>query len=231
MVCCDIAARVEVIKLETLESVFGKSTDAVFGISKAGRIRYTNRSFEQLMGYSSGQLCGSSCAKVLCGTYLHGEVFCGPNCPIPKTVSNQPEISDFDIVVRSNDGHSMMVNIGTSYVSSLLQDCSGVDVLFNMRRINPQRLLQRMAAPSSIGVSAKSQLHGSNRLTVREKEILSLAARGMNTAQIAHQLSISTQTVRSHFKNIYQKLGVNSRVEAVVVAMHYRLHHVMPLLS
>ena len=213
------ATRAEVITMDSLESVFGRSTDAVFGINKAGTIGYTNKSFERLMGYSTKQLCGSSCAQILCGTYLHGEAFCGPNCPIPKTVSDQPEISDFDIVVKRNNGDSILVNIGASYASSLLRDSSGVDVLFSMRKINPQRLLNRMTAPSYINVSAK-HLHGNNRLTTREKEILSLAVEGLNTNQIAEQLSISIETVRSHFKNIYPKLGVNSRVEAVIVAMH-----------
>ena len=208
--------------MDSLESVFGKSTDAVFGINKAGKIQYTNWSFEQLMGYSDNQTCGSSCANVLCGTYLQGEAFCGPDCPIPKGVQDQPEISDFDIVVKRSNGDSILVNIGASYVSSLLRDSTGIDVLFSMRKINPQRLLNRMTAPSYIDVSAKYQ-HANNRLTVREKEILGLAADGLNTNKIAEKLSVSIQTVRSHFKNIYPKLNVNSRVEAVIIAMQYKL--------
>jgi DNA-binding NarL/FixJ family response regulator len=46
----------------------------------------------------------------------------------------------------------------------------------------------------------------------------------MTTSQIAGHLSISTLTVRTHFKNIYPKLGVNSRTEAVIYAIQSRLH-------
>jgi DNA-binding NarL/FixJ family response regulator len=45
----------------------------------------------------------------------------------------------------------------------------------------------------------------------------------MNTSQIAERLCVSTQTVRSHFKNIYPKIGAHSRADAVVFALQYGL--------
>jgi DNA-binding NarL/FixJ family response regulator len=98
-----------------------------------------------------------------------------------------------------------------------------VDVFFSMRQVNPQRLLQRMAT-APVDELAKSGTRRRSRLTSREKEILDLATKGINTAQIASHLSVSIQTVRTHFKNIYPKLGVNSRTEAVVYAMQHVLH-------
>jgi DNA-binding NarL/FixJ family response regulator len=53
-------------------------------------------------------------------------------------------------------------------------------------------------------------------LTTREEEILGLLARGFVTKEIAEQLSVSVDTVRFHLKNIYAKLHVRSRTEAVV---------------
>lgn len=53
-------------------------------------------------------------------------------------------------------------------------------------------------------------------LTVREEEILGLLARGFVTKEIADQLAVSVDTVRFHLKNIYAKLHVRSRTEAVV---------------
>jgi DNA-binding NarL/FixJ family response regulator len=46
----------------------------------------------------------------------------------------------------------------------------------------------------------------------------------LKTTQIARLLSISTRTVRTHFKNIYPKLGVNSRIEAIIFSMQHGLH-------
>jgi DNA-binding NarL/FixJ family response regulator len=53
-------------------------------------------------------------------------------------------------------------------------------------------------------------------LTARESEILGLLARGYVAKEIADQLGISYETVRGHLANIYEKLHVRSRTEAVI---------------
>src|SRR3712207_5442115 len=52
----------------------------------------------------------------------------------------------------------------------------------------------------------------------RELEVLLLAARGMSNRQIASSLHLSEATVKRHLANVYQKMGVSSRGEAVRVA-------------
>jgi PAS domain S-box-containing protein len=205
--------------MNTLDDMFEQSTDAVFGIDAGGVIRFTNRSFERLMGYSAKQLRGSQCADVLCGTDLCGHAFCGPHCPIPKTVNGQPTISDFDLVVKRADGNSVLVNIGAGYISPRLRESNAqVDVFFSMRQVHPRRMIERMAM-SHLEKPVMHESNGYGRLSAREKQVLGFAAEGMTTSQVASHLSISTLTVRTHFKNIYQKLGVNSRTEAVIFAL------------
>jgi len=55
-------------------------------------------------------------------------------------------------------------------------------------------------------------------LTRRESEVLVLAAEGRSTEDLARKLSVGTETVRTHLKHIYQKLGVGTRDEAIVRA-------------
>lgn len=55
-------------------------------------------------------------------------------------------------------------------------------------------------------------------LTAREEEILVLLTKGFSNKEIADHLNLSTETVRSHLKNIYTKMHVRSRAEAVA---HY----------
>lgn len=52
-------------------------------------------------------------------------------------------------------------------------------------------------------------------LTVREKEILEALAKGRMNKEVAHELDISIGTVRKHIQHIYEKLHVNTRIEAV----------------
>jgi DNA-binding NarL/FixJ family response regulator len=56
-------------------------------------------------------------------------------------------------------------------------------------------------------------------LTPRELEILRAAARGLGNKQIAAELVLSPRTVQTHLTNIFAKLGVTSRTEAVLRAI------------
>ena len=209
--------------MNTLGEVFAQSTDAIFGIDAAGRIRFANTKFERLLGRSRQRLCGARCAEVLCGTDMHGQPFCGPHCPIPKTVGSHPPFGDFDLVIKHTDDDPVLVNIGACYTPQPLQpEAEQVCVFFSLRRVNPQRLLQRLNAAPTPALADKG-MRGRDRLTPRETEVLRLATQGKKTAQIAASLCVSTQTVRTHFKNIYQKIDVHSRSEAVVFALQQGL--------
>jgi two-component system, NarL family, response regulator LiaR len=59
-------------------------------------------------------------------------------------------------------------------------------------------------------------------LTPREWEIIDLLCEEASTDEMARELVLSTETVRSHIKNILRKLGVRSREEAIVVAEKMR---------
>jgi DNA-binding NarL/FixJ family response regulator len=55
-------------------------------------------------------------------------------------------------------------------------------------------------------------------LTDREREVLELVARGRNNTEIARELFISGKTVRNHVSNVFAKLQVTDRAQAIVRA-------------
>ncbi len=55
-------------------------------------------------------------------------------------------------------------------------------------------------------------------LSAREREVLALMAEGLGNTEIAERLQISEKTVRNHASNIFDKLGVWSRAQAIVFA-------------
>ena len=63
--------------------------------------------------------------------------------------------------------------------------------------------------------SAASRFAG---LSEREREVLALIADGLSNTDIAARLNISEKTVRNHTSNLFDKLGVWSRAQAIVFA-------------
>ena len=57
-------------------------------------------------------------------------------------------------------------------------------------------------------------------LSQREKEVLYLVAQGFSNKEIAQRMGLSIRTVHSHLANMFTKLKVNSRTQAVLLAMH-----------
>ncbi len=64
-----------------------------------------------------------------------------------------------------------------------------------------------------------------NNLTVKELFVLKAIARGYKNKEIAFDMGIAERTVKAHLTNIYNKLGVNSRSEAVAVSIERKLIH------
>jgi two-component system, NarL family, response regulator LiaR len=77
------------------------------------------------------------------------------------------------------------------------------------------RLLARAASSGEGFAGARN----GEQLTERELEILRLAARGMGNKEIAKQLALSVPTVKAHLVNIFNKMAVGSRTEAVLHAV------------
>ena len=63
---------------------------------------------------------------------------------------------------------------------------------------------------------------GWDSLTPTERQVVALAAEGLTSRQIGDRLYISTFTVGTHLRHVYQKLGINSRLQ---LAAETRRHH------
>jgi DNA-binding NarL/FixJ family response regulator len=73
-----------------------------------------------------------------------------------------------------------------------------------------RRLIHEFVAPTRSSAA--------DVLTEREREVLTLIARGLSNREIARALAIRPDTVKSHVKHVFQKLGVRDRAQAVIAA-------------
>lgn len=96
-----------------------------------------------------------------------------------------------------------------------------VDVKRGASPISPmiaRKLLARLRAQGNPTPPAPAEAPAQNLLTPRETEVLELIARGYSYAEIAGLQAVSKHTVQGHIKNLYSKLAVHSRSEAVYEA-------------
>jgi DNA-binding NarL/FixJ family response regulator len=113
----------------------------------------------------------------------------------------------------------------------LLKDAGGDEIASAIRRLlageSPissaiaRHLLRRWQVAPAIGSAAPAP--GRAVLTPREGEVLKLIAKGLSYQRVADTLGMSPHTVTTHIKQIYRKLEVNSRGEAVFEAQQQGL--------
>jgi DNA-binding NarL/FixJ family response regulator len=75
------------------------------------------------------------------------------------------------------------------------------------------------AAQSRCSNGMESTTRRRRGLTTREKEVLTLLARGYTGEEVARQLQVSAETVRAHVRNSVTKLHARTRLHAVVLAL------------
>lgn len=138
-----------------------------------------------------------------------------------------PETLFMVITVFGDETHVVeAIKAGAS--SYLLKDASALRVARAIHEmfeggspISPavaRHLLQRMQAPSE-----PKRAEPAAQLSTRERDVLNLVAKGYAYLEISEALNVSVNTVGSHVKQIYRKLAVSSRGEAVYEAVQQGL--------
>lgn len=138
-----------------------------------------------------------------------------------------PQTEAMVISVFGDEAH-VVAAIEAGATGYLLKDAGAADIVQAIHRLvageSPissaiaRHLLRRFQPPAPAAAPAAMP-----PLTPREREVLQLIAKGLSYQRIADALGMSPHTVTTHIKQIYRKLEVNSRGEAVFEALQLGL--------
>jgi DNA-binding NarL/FixJ family response regulator len=124
---------------------------------------------------------------------------------------------DTRIVVLANRPTPAEANQLLSFgaTAAISKETQGRDIINSIHLASRgMRVLPRQTAPAGGAEPLDERfdyLPEADILTAREAEVLQLLQEGMTNAEIAHHLSIGIETVRTHARNIYRKLGISTR--------------------
>ncbi len=127
--------------------------------------------------------------------------------------------ADSKIIALSTFGDKKLVNsaLEAGATSYLLKNVSAFELAQAIRMTKAG--LSAFAPEVTQILRASNQTNDDLDLTARELDVLGLLVQGLTNQEIAIKLGISKFTIKNHVSNILPKLGVNSRTEAVSVAL------------
>lgn len=187
------------------------------------------RSLSQIVGEARGLSCVAACATAEEGLKRLPQL--APDVVLMDI--NLPQMSGIECVRRLRDllpkTQVLMLTVyedSDSIYRALRAGASG----YLLKRSEPEQLLEAIhdvllgGSPMTSQIARKvvqafrisSEAENlSMKLTERESEILDFLVKGYANKELAEKLGVSVPTVRSHLRNIYEKLHVHSRTEAV----------------
>jgi len=138
---------------------------------------------------------------------------------ITQLKENMPN-TDFIMLTIRDDNDTIFRSLAAGATGYLLKDTPPAKLLTSIREVHDG------GSPMSPDIARRvtQYFHPKNDspLSEREMEVLELLCNGHNYTAVAEKLFISGHTVRAHIKNIYRKLQVSSRAEAVSKALKNR---------
>jgi PAS domain S-box-containing protein len=204
-----------------LNGLLTNTADGVCAVNSDGKIVLWNRAADKILGYSAKKVIGRPCWDVFVGRDAAGNRLCYQGCHVMTLVSQGERIQHFDMATRTKAGKPVWLNISIVVVPGARRDLSTTIHLF--RDVTVSHEIESLVRERVAQVKAGSAEAGGSpaELTRREREVLRLMTGGANTKAMAERLHISPATVRNHVQNIFGKLGVHNRLEAVAYATRH----------
>jgi PAS domain S-box-containing protein len=203
-----------------LLGAFERTGDGVYAVDYDQNIVFWNRTAERLLGHKAADVLGRKCFDVIAGGDYLGHPFCGSDCDVIECARRGHAPPNYDVRTKSASGEARWLNMSIVVLAGRRKRATLTVHLF--RDITEQRKRQ-LRAPILGEATGAGEDNALARLTRRESEVLQHLSAGLSNAQIAEALGTSATTVRNHIEHLLAKLGVHSKLEAVIFAARYRI--------
>jgi len=205
---------------QPLEQALSRAGDGVFVVSD-GRILLWNGAAERILGWAAREVLAKSCCDVLKGVDGDGNRLCYQGCHVLSLVRRGEPVQHFEMETRTKAGKAVWLDVSILDVGRA--DGSRAMTVHLFRDVTAARNLLRLVRERVASAPVSPEANETSLLTRREVEILRLMAAGANTKGMAERLHLSPATIRNHAQNIFSKLSLHSRLEAVAWANRNRL--------
>jgi DNA-binding NarL/FixJ family response regulator len=134
-----------------------------------------------------------------------------------RLLALQPQLRVLMLTMHA-DSDAVMRALASGATGYLLKDAEPDEVRAAVQQVARGGVVVGPGASAWLQGSMKGAPIDLSTLTERERDLLALLAAGLNTAVIAERLHVSTKTVRNRLSELFGRLGVSSRAEAIVLA-------------
>jgi PAS domain S-box-containing protein len=215
-------APVSEVVLGSLAPALTAAGDGACVVGADGRVVLWNRAAEKILGYTARETLGRPCCDVFVGHDDNGNRLCYQGCHVMKLMDIGETIQSFDMKTRSKSGHPVWLNVSILRLPET--GPSGPLTVHLFRDVTATKeLLTLVHERLTATADREAGIDPNAVLSRRELEVLRLLAIGLNTRAAAERLHVSPATVRNHVQNLFAKLEVHSRLEAVAYATRHRL--------
>jgi PAS domain S-box-containing protein len=178
---------------------FGDVVDALarlpvpaFAVRRDGTIAWLNRAARELLGEREGV----AFTQIVAAESVHVV-----RTELAREILGSAPSAEYEATLLKKDGSTVRAEVSSVPVA----DEGHIVGIFGVASVD------RTSAP----LDAASSIH---QLTPRQTEVLRLLARGCSTEQLADELGVAVETARNHVRGVLRRLGVHSRLEAVIRA-------------
>jgi PAS domain S-box-containing protein len=201
--------------LELLEA-FQRASDGVFAVDQGMRVVYWNWTAARIFGVDAAAALGRRCDEIVAGFETSGAALCTPDCRVMECARRGHASETYDLIRSVAAGDKQWLNV-TIVVLRGRRRASTLAVHL-VRDVTERRRMEERSGRILAALPTADLALTMPAITRREAEVLRLLACGLSNAKIAEAMGISATTVRNHIEHLLGKLGVHSKLEAVVYA-------------